>query len=306
METHIVDTLQLNFVEDSLDIMNLTLSFIMFGVALDLQMEDFKRLTKMPKLMIAGLTSQLILLPAVTLGLVYLLNPTPSIALGMFLLAACPGGNVSNFMSSMAKGNVALSVSLTAFVIVSSMVIMPFNFAFWSSLHEPSAALMKEVQTDPREIGRTILLILGIPIILGMLFSRYLPNITTKIKKPLKIISILIFGSYVGIAFASNYQEFLQFVKFVVLTVFIHNTLAILTGYSFSTLLGIKGGDRRTISIETGIQNSGMALIIIFNFYDGLGGMALVAGWWSIHHLTSGMLLSTYWSYRNKDKEVSS
>jgi BASS family bile acid:Na+ symporter len=293
-----IDAVRLNFVADSLDIMNLTLSFIMFGVALDLQLEDFKRLYTIPKLMLVGLASQLIFLPAVTLGLVYLINPIPSFALGMFILAACPGGNVSNFMSSLAKGNVALSVSLTAFVTVSSIVVMPFSFQFWSSLYAPSAELLREVHLDYLEVGQTILFILGVPIILGMLFARKFPKTTEKIKKPLKMISVLTFASYVGIAFVSNFDYFLQYVKYVVLIVFIHNTSAILTGYSLSSLFGITGSDRRTISIETGIQNSGIALILIFNFFDGLGGMALVAGWWSVWHLTAGLGLSTFWSYR--------
>lgn len=293
-----IDQVQLNFVAESLDVMNLTLAFIMYGVALDLSLADFKRLWQSPKLMLAGLTSQFILLPAVTLGLVYLINPMPSFALGMFMLAACPGGNVSNFMSALAKGNVALSVSLTAVVTASAMVVMPLNFAFWSSLYAPSADLLRAVHLDPMDVAKTILLILGIPIVLGMLTARYLPRLVERVKRPIKLLSVLIFGAYVVIAFANNYDYFLQYVKYVVLIVFLHNTSAILTGYSFSSLLGIRGGDRRTISIETGIQNSGLALILIFNFFDGLGGMALVAGWWSIWHLTSGMTLATFWSYR--------
>ena len=181
-----IDEIQLNFSETSLDIMNLTLAFIMFGVALDLRIADFKRVLQIPKFILVGLTSQLILLPILTVGLVYLLQPHPSIALGMFMIAVCPGGNVSNFMSSLAGGNVALSVSMTAVVTVSSIILTPLNFTLWAGTYEPAAELLKTIQLDFWSMAKTVLLILGVPTICGMLFAQRYPELTEKIKNPLK------------------------------------------------------------------------------------------------------------------------
>ena len=110
----ILDNIRLNFNQGGLLILNITLAFVMFGVALELKVKKFKNVFTNPKSAIIGIASQFLLLPILTLGLVLIINPSPSIALGMILVSACPGGNISNFMTSMAKGNTELSVSLTA------------------------------------------------------------------------------------------------------------------------------------------------------------------------------------------------
>ena len=109
-----VDDIQINFNSDNLWLVNLTLSLVMFGVALDIRVSDFTNLLKSPKSVLVGIISQFILIPLVTYLLVLGTSPTPSIAMGMIMVAACPGGNISNFMTKMARGNVALSISLTA------------------------------------------------------------------------------------------------------------------------------------------------------------------------------------------------
>jgi BASS family bile acid:Na+ symporter len=110
-----LDKVQINFDYNSLWVLNLALAVVMFGVALGITFDDFKQLLKQPKLVLIGVLLQFVLLPLVTFLLVILIKPQPSIALGMFMVAACPGGNISNFMTHLAKGNTALSVSLTAF-----------------------------------------------------------------------------------------------------------------------------------------------------------------------------------------------
>ena len=110
----VLDHVRLNFSPSGLLALNITIAFIMFGVALEIKWQHFKDVIMKPKSAIVGIISQFILLPIVTFVLILVLNPTPAVALGMILVAACPGGNISNFMSAMARGNVALSVSLTA------------------------------------------------------------------------------------------------------------------------------------------------------------------------------------------------
>jgi BASS family bile acid:Na+ symporter len=291
-----IDQVRLNFSSNSLWVLNLCLALIMFGVALELKVSDFKRLLETPKTSITGLVSQFLLLPFVTYLLVLVLQPQPSIALGMMLVAACPGGNISNFLSYLAKGNVALSVSLTAFGTVIAIVMVPFNLELWASLYEPTSKLLREVQLDAWDLFESILTLAGIPLLVGMLFTHYKPELSAKVAKALKPISIIIFIGFVIIALANNFENFLNHIHLVLVVVAIHNALALTIGYLSARVMKLSIADQRTIAIETGIQNSGLGLFLIFSFFDGMGGMALVAAWWGIWHIISGLAIASYWS----------
>ena len=295
-----LDGLRLNFSEGNLLLLDLTLAFIMFGVALNLKLVDFKRVWDHPKKAFTGMVSQFLVLPALTFLFVWIIKPCPSIALGMMLVAACPGGNLSNFICLLAKGNVALSVSLTAIVSVVSLVMTPFNFTFWASLYPPAAELLfGEIQMDTASIFIKILLILGLPLALGMMVASRFPRFTSKITKPIRVLSLIIFASYIVGALVANWEYVVTYVQYVILIVFFHNLIALLTGYGSAWLVGLPEFDRRSISIETGIQNSGVALVLIFGeIFDGLGGMALIAALWGIWHLIAGSALAAFWSRR--------
>lgn len=268
----------------------------MFGVALDIRWVDFKKVFASPRATFVGLLLQFILLPAATFVLVLIIQPSPSIALGMMLVAACPGGNISNFMTHLAKGNIALSVSLTSIGTLLAIVMTPLNLQFWASLYAPTASILHEVSLDPWEVFQTIAVLIGIPLILGITVSKNYPAIASKISKKVKPFSILIFAVFVIVAFVNNLDSFLEFIHLVIIIVFIHNLVALSMGYGVAKLFGLNVANRKTLAIETGIQNSGLGLIIIFGFFQGLGGMAIVAAWWGIWHILSGLTLATYWS----------
>ncbi len=291
-----VDTLQLNLNSDGLLIMNISLAIIMFGVALELTTKDFKSIASNPKSVLTGIISQFFLLPFLTYLLVVFIKPAPSIALGMMMVAACPGGNVSNFFSLLSKSNIALSVSLTAISTFMAMIMTPLNFAFWASMYGPTNAILKQVSVDPMEVIKIITLILGMPLILGMLVNRYKSKLALKLGPWIKGFGILFFTIFVLVAFALNYDNFLQFIKYIFLLVLVHNVLAFNIGYTAAHAAKLPREDKKSIAIETGIQNSGLGLVLILNFFDGLGGMALVAAWWGIWHMISGFGLSWYWS----------
>ena len=168
-----VDDIHINFDADNLWLVNLTFSLVMFGVALDIKVSDFSNLLKSPKPVVVGIISQFLLIPLVTFLMIILINPSPSIALGMMMVAACPGGNFSNFMTKLAGGNTALSISLTAFASLAALIMTPLNFAVWGSFYEPTASILKTVEVSPMEIARFVLLILGIPLVLGMVINNY-------------------------------------------------------------------------------------------------------------------------------------
>jgi len=225
----------------------------------------------------------------------------------MILVAAAPGGNISNFISSLAKGSIELSVSLTAIATLGAVILTPFNFVFWGGLYIKYAErvdgnmLLRDIVIDNAQMFQSVFILLGIPLILGMLFAWKLPNITEKIKKPIQTISVMIFMLFIIIAFAKNYGIFILYIKWITVIVFIHNFLALLTGFSIASLFGIKRRERRSITIETGIQNSGLALVLLFNpniFPEvlPLGGMMFIAAWWGIWHMISGLGLSYFFS----------
>jgi len=300
----VLDTVNLNFSPTGLLILNITLAFIMFGVALEIDVTNFKQIVKKPKSAILGFISQFFLLPALTFMLIIIVDPTPSVALGMLLVSVCPGGNISNFISHMAKGNTALSVTLTAIATVASLFLTPLNFAFWGSMYEKASNLIMPIEINTWHMLRTVLILLGIPLVAGIFFARKFPSITQKITRPIKIISILIFAAFVIIAFANNYTYFVKYIHLIVLIVLAHNALALLTGFSVGTIFKIPRKDRRSVTIETGIQNSGLALVLIFNpnLFNGLGGMAFVAAWWGIWHIISGMGIAALWSKKSLEK----
>lgn len=290
-----LDSVRLNFSKGDLLLLNLALALIMYGVALDLKWSDFKYLAKNPKGFFLGLFSQFLLLPFLTYLLVLGIQPPPSVALGMFLVAACPGGNVSNFLSSLAKGNTALSVSLTAFSSSSSIFLTPLNFALWAGLYSPTASLLKEISLDIGEVFMTVGLILGVPLILGILTRQKLPAFADKASKILRPLSILIFAAFVVIAFAGNFNLFIQYIQLIFIWVLAHNLVALLAGFTTGKLGKLPLPDIKTLTIETGIQNSGLGLVLIFTYFDGLGGMAIITAWWGIWHLISGLGVATFW-----------
>ena len=305
-----LDDIRINFSSSGLMALNITLGVIMFGVALGIRLRKFKTIfVKKPKMILVGLLSQFIALPLFTFLLVLLLKDfiTPSIALGMILVAAAPGGNISNFISSLAKGSIELSVSLTAIATLGAVVLTPFNFTFWGGLYVKYAhktdgtALLRDIDIDLFQMFQSVFILLGIPLILGMLFAWKLPKITEKIKKPIQNISVAIFMVFIIVAFAKNFDIFIMYIKWITVIVLIHNALALTTGFSIATFFGIKRRERRSITIETGIQNSGLALVLLFNpniFPDELplGGMMFIAAWWGIWHMISGLALASFFS----------
>jgi len=293
-----IDLVRLNFSPASLVALNFILAFVLFGVALDMKLDDFKGIKAAPLATLIGLLGQFVMLPALAYLLVLWLEPAPSIALGMMLVAACPGGNISNFMTHFARGNTALSITISAFSTLGSLFFTPFNIAFWGGLHPGTAKILHDVAISPLEILLAIVFLLGIPAASGMAVAARFPNFAARLHKPFKIISLVVFGLFIVGALAANWRFFTEYVGRVVLVVFLMNGLGLLVGYWSARLTGLSEYDRRAVSIEVGIQNSGFGLVLVFDFFNGLGGMAVVAAWWGIWHIVSGMALATYWRRR--------
>jgi BASS family bile acid:Na+ symporter len=296
-----VDDAVLNFNPTTLTILNVIIGFIMFGVALDIRVEDFRRILRDPRGPAIGLLAQFLLLPALTFLLVGVLDPAPSVALGMILVAACPGGNFSNFLTVYARGNGALSVSMTAVSTLLAIVMTPVNLQFWGSRTEGARDILTEVSLDPVDLMVTIVLILGIPLALGMLTRAKRPELAARLHRPMRWFSLTAFFAFILFALLGNWSYFIEFIGVFAIVVALQNAMALTIGYFSATAARLPEYDRRAISIEVGIQNSALGLVIVFTFFDGLGGMAVIAAWWGIWHLVSGLTLGTYWSRRPVD-----
>lgn len=293
-----VDEIRLNFNPASLALLNGVLAFLMFGIALDTRIADFRRIARMPGAMAVGIGAQFIVLPAVTYVLTLLLDPAPSIALGMILVACCPPGNISNILTHRAGGNVALSVSMTAISNALAIVLMPLNFAFWGGLHPTASALLKTIALDPFDMLGHIVMIIGIPFVLGLACAHRFPALTERIKKPARILSFAALVLFIVGAIAGNWRFFLDYVGLVLIAVVLHDALAFGTGWLSARLFGLSDYDRRAVAIEVGIRNAGLGLVIIFSFFGGLGGMAVVAGVWGFWDIIAGLALASWWGRR--------
>jgi BASS family bile acid:Na+ symporter len=296
-------------------LLNIVLALVMFGVALGIKPSTFVDIFTNPKSIITGIVCQIILLPALTLLLIMACGDfiSPMIALGMILVASCPGGNVSNFITSLSRGNSELSVSLTAFNTAACVFTTPINFAFWGKLYlnfanNKNIVELPELQIPFWEIFQSIVIIMGIPLVLGILCNQYLPKVTKLLKKPLQYLSIVVFIAMVIIIFIGNLDAFMRCIQYIFLIVLIHNLLALGIGFGSSTLLKLPYKDRRTLTIETGIQNSGLGLILLLNpnIFPESGvwannvGMLVITAWWGVWHIISGLSLAAIWRVKGR------
>lgn len=324
-----LDTLAINLEQGDMLVVNIVLAFVMFGVALGIKMQTFKDILRNPKSVIVGVILQWIALPAVTFLITMVLNPfiTPMVAIGMILVASCPGGNVSNFISSLAKGNVELSVSMTAITTAFAPIITPINFLLWGTLYTRFAAVKNDIPTLEipfMDMLMQILLILGIPIIIGMLVSHYLPRIANMLKRPLQIVSIIFFIGMVAVLLykvlgALHEQDLLHVAGVGILAILalvvVHNASVFATGYFGAKLFRLPELDRRSMTIEVGIQNSGLGLAMLLNpkifpptewgpspeAAGVCGGLVLVAALWGVWHIVAGLSIASI--FRRTDRK---
>ena len=315
-----IDSIVVTLNAGGMNTINIILAFVMYGVALGIQPRIFVDVFKKPKSVLLGMLCQLVLLPLFTFLLAWALGPAVSfsMAMGMILVASCPGGNISNFISSLSKANIELSVSLTAISTALAMLMTPFNFWLYGNLYIKVADLSTLVGSVPNlhipfwDVFKTIVILLGIPLTLGMLTAHFFPKAAEKMKKPFQWFSIIFFLAMVVLSFVGNITAFLQCVKYIFLVVLIHNALALSIGYGTGSLFKVGERDRRTMTIETGIQNSGLGLALMLganhifaNFMPDYphgvpGGMLVITAWWGIWHIIAGLSVAGFFNIKDR------
>lgn len=291
-----MEAVHIQFDPSSLVLINIIVAVMMFGVSLDLRGEDFKRILLAPKAPVIGLIAQFLLLPALTCLACWALRIDPQLALGMTLIAACPGGSFSNIMTWMARGSVAVSVSMTAVSSVAASVLTPLNFGLYAWLNPYTRPLLSEIAMDPLSLLLMVILVLGVPLALGMLIGRRFPGLSRKVEKPLRVFALAVMLGFVALAFGKNVEQFLSHFHLFFWLVVAHNAMALSIGYGCARLSRLPEAERRAITLEVGIQNSALGLVIIFTFFPQVTGMLLIAAFWGCWHLVSGMALAYFWS----------
>ncbi len=305
-----IDQINVTLNAGGMNTINIVLAFVMFGVALGIKPRIFAEVFQKPKSVLLGMLCQLVLLPAFTFCLAWLMGSwiSPMMGLGMILVASCPGGNISNFMSSLSKANIELSVSLTAISTALAILMTPANFFLWGNLYLHTAKIAAEVPTlviPLWDVFKTIFILLGIPLTLGILCSQFLPKVADALKKPFQWVSIVFFIAMVILSFAGNLEAFMKCIKYIFIVVFIHNLLALCIGFGVGSAFKVPFRDRRTLTIETGIQNSGLGLVLLlgtslFTNFPPHGGMLVITAWWGVWHIISGLTVSALFALRDR------
>jgi bile acid:Na+ symporter, BASS family len=276
-------------------VLNAILALMMYGVSLTVRAEDFVRVLRQPQAPLAGLAAQFLLLPAVTGLGTWAFGVEPELALGMILVSSCPGGSFSNLMTFRARGSVALSVSMTAVSSVLATVLTPANFAFWGWVNPHTRGYLQVIRLPAGEILLLVVLVLALPLVLGMLTGRHFPRFALRSDPPLRKLALLVLLAFVGLALAGNLDLFLARFHTVFWLVAAQNLAALTLGALSARALRLADADRRAVTMEVGIQNSGLGLVILFTFFPEASGMMLITAFWGVWHLVTGLALSGWW-----------
>jgi len=236
-----------------------SLSIIMLGMGLSLVIDDFKRIIVYPKAILVGLVNQLILLPLIGFGIAVGFPLTPEIAIGIMILAACPGGPTSNLIAHLAKGDTALSVTLTALSSFITILTIPFivNFALEHFLEKGEM-----IRLDVMDSIKNIFVIIIIPIVIGMLIRKYAPGFSNKMEKPVRIASAIVLALVIIGIVIKEKENFVSYFQQAGIVALLLNVSTMVVGYFSARLFRITDKRALSISIESGIQNGTLAIAI--------------------------------------------
>ena len=276
------------------------LILMMFGVALSLKPADFLFLRERPRLFFGGVAAQVIGLPLATFLIVAALGPPASIALGMIVVAACPGGSSSNLLTYLSRGNVALSVSLTAASSLLASVLTPISILFWSNLYAPTAALLDAIDFNAVSFLIQTTILLALPLALGMIIAWRAPQFAERFRRQIALAGAAMLGAVIVYGTIHFLPALFSALPLIAPIAIFHNACAFLVGAISGRLLGADGASRRALTFEIGIQNSGLAIVILLAQLEGLGGAAAIAAAWGVWHLIAGGTIVVF--FRSLDR----
>lgn len=277
-------------------IVGIMVGFLVFAVALDLTWEQLRRVVRSPKAPGIGLFAQFGILPAVAFGAGMYLTDVPSVALGLLLVTCCPGGALSNYLTGVARGDVATSVSMTTVSTLFSLVLTPLLFALWASMNPSTHAVLQEILLDPQQVVMTLLIMLIVPITAGMLLRAKRPDTADKIRIGTRRNAGFVFAVVVAMIIGGNITSLALFATVALLPVFLTFAIAVLLGWGLARLAGLVAAERRAVAIEVAFQNVALAIGLGIAFFPSLAGVAAVSILWGVVHLTLGSGLAIAWN----------
>jgi bile acid:Na+ symporter, BASS family len=276
-------------------ILSLVLATMVFSVALELKVADFTRVAQSPRAVVGGLVPQFVLLPGATWLATLALDLPANTEAAMILVAACPGGSLSNVITHLGRGNTALSVSISAVASLMALVLTPLNFTWMIATNPATAGWLRELSIDPSGIWWSLLALLALPMTLGLVIGHRLPALTERVRKPLGTFSLLALLAFIAIGLVRERQLLTAQIVPQFVVVVLHNAAGLLLGWLCALAFRVSVRDRRAIMIEGGMQNSGLALGIIAVQFNADLGMVIIASLWGIWHIVSGLTLAFLW-----------
>lgn len=276
-------------------ILSLVLATMVFSVALELRPQDFLGVARTPRAVVCGLIPQFILLPLATWLATLALDLPPNIEAAMILVAACPGGSLSNVITHMGRGNTALSVSISAIASLIALLATPFNFAWMVATNPATAGWLRTLEIDPSGIWVSLFLLLALPMAAGLALVRLQPGLAHRLRRPLGRFSLLALLGFIAIGLVRERHLLTLGLLPTLGLVVAHNALGLWLGWATARAMRVSVPDRRAVMIEGGMQNSGLALGIIGLQFNADLGMVVVASLWGIWHIVSGLSLAFLW-----------
>ncbi|WP_347723947.1 bile acid:sodium symporter family protein [Lysinibacillus capsici] len=269
------------------------LGIVMFGMGLTLKAVDFKLVITNPVPVIIGVCAQYVIMPLSAFLIAYIMNLPAELAAGLVLLGSVPGGTASNVMVYLAKGNVPLSITMTSFSTLLAPIATPLILLLLAG---------KWMPVDPIAMFTSIIQVIIIPIILGIVIRRVVPQIVEKSINVIPLISVVAIMIIVSAVVAGNVDTIASAGSIIFAAVVLHNAFGLLFGYITARVLGLDESNRRAISIEVGMQNSGLGVALATAHFGPLAALPSVLG--AVWHNISGPILATYWSKKPEKPEV--
>ncbi len=266
------------------------LGVVMFCMGMSLQVNDFKRVLSQPGPVFVGVVLQYTLMPFIGWLLAYILELPVLLATGLILLGACPGGTASNVICYLAKANVALSITLTAVSTLVAVTLTPLITLLYVD---------QSISVPVMDMMQNLLMIVLLPVLSGLLINSFAQQRIDQIKELLPFISVICIVLIIGIIVARNASQINELGLLLVLAVVLHNILGLCSGFVFARLLRYDNTSCKTIAIEVGMQNSGLAIVLANQYFSAIS--AIPGALFSIWHNISGSILAAYWSGRKNN-----
>jgi BASS family bile acid:Na+ symporter len=216
------------------------------------------------------------------------MGDSPSIALGLLLVACCSAGALSNYLTGVARGSVATSVSMTAISTLFSVAVTPLLFAFWASLNPATMAVLAQISIDPARVVMVLLIMLLIPVVTGMIIRARHPETADKMRLWARRIAGVVFAVVVAILLLGNIETLGNFARTALPPVLVTFAIAVALGWGLARAAGLMAADRRAVTVEVAFQNVALAIALAVAFFPGLAGVAITAILWGVVPLTDG------------------